>query len=102
MVLLYISIIFILFIHYFTFFTLCCHRHRVRNTEGQLASLQITLAQQQEQHKRQSAQFSKEADAKVQRVKALQEEASELQRQLAAQRCKFEDTLLHDTSSRTL
>lgn len=81
-----------LFYYLFTIllsFLFCCHRHRVRNNEGQLASLQITLAQQQEEHKRQSAQFSKEADAKVQRVKALQEEASELQRQLAAQRCKI-------------
>ncbi len=73
----------------------------MRDTEGQLASLQTTLAQQHEQHERQSAQFSKEADDKVQRVKALQEEASELQRQLAAQRCKFKATLLR-SSSRTL
>ncbi len=73
----------------------------MRDAEGQLASLQTALAQQQEQHERQSAQTSKEADSKVQRVRALQEEASELQRQLAAQRCKFEDTLLH-SSTRTV
>ncbi len=73
----------------------------MRDTEGQLASLQTVLAQQHEQHERQSAQISKEADAKVQRVRALQGEASELQRQLAAQRCKSEATLLH-SSSRTL
>ncbi len=76
----------------------CCHRHRLRHTEGQLASLHNALAQQREHHKRQSAEFSKEAEAKVQRVKALQEEAAELQRQLTAQRCKFEATLLHSSS----
>ncbi|DBB07098.1 TPA: hypothetical protein ACH3X1_011679 [Trebouxia sp. C0004] len=64
---------------------------RVHDNERQLASLQTTLAQQHEQHERQSAQLSKEADAKMQRVQVLQEEASELQRQLAAQRQQLED-----------
>ncbi len=82
----------------FGFILFCCHRQRMRDTEGQLASLHNALAQQREHHKRQSAEFSKEAEAKVQRVKALQEEAAELQRQLTAQRCKFEATLLHSSS----
>ncbi|KAL0018930.1 hypothetical protein WJX79_001773 [Trebouxia sp. C0005] len=64
--------------------------HRVRDTERQLASLQTALAQQQEHHDRQSAQISKEADAKVECIKALQEDLSELQRQLAAQRQQLE------------
>ena len=78
-----------------------CRRQRVRDTERQLASLQTALAEQHKQHERQSAQFRREADTKVRRVKALQEEASELQQQLAAQRCMFEATLLH-SPSRTL
>jgi hypothetical protein len=78
-----------------------CRRQRVRDTERQLASLQTALAEQHKQHERQSAQLSNEADAKVQLVKVLQEQAFELQRRLTAQRCKFEATLLH-SPSRTL
>lgn len=81
-------------IHHFIFALFCCYRHRVRDTERQLASLQTALAQQQEHHDRQSAQISKEADAKVECIKALQEDLSELQRQLAAQRYSFEAALL--------
>ena len=72
-----------------------CRRQRVRDTERQLASLQTALAEQHKQHERQSAQLSNEADAKVQLVKVLQEQAFELQRRVTAQRCKFEATLLH-------
>lgn len=63
-----------------------CRRQRVNDAARQLASLQARLSEQHQQHEMSSAEYSKDNASVLASVKALEQDAAELQSKLAEQR----------------